>query len=200
MIQINKWDIYNKLTVIKEIERTRWPNWKPVRMVEVKCICWNSTKVQLSSLRTGHTKSCWCLIWWKIKHWMEWSRIYNIWRWLKSRCNNKSHRKIYNIITYDPKWEKFEWFYEDMKEWYSDKLTIDRIDNNWNYCKTNCRWATYKEQNRNTSNNRNLTYNWKTMCITDWAKELNITIDKINYHIKLKKTPISFNNFVINIS
>jgi len=53
-----------------------------------------------------------------------------------------------------------------MKEWYSDKLTLDRIDNDWNYCKENCKWSTAKEQARNTKNN--VKYNW--LCISDIAE------------------------------
>jgi hypothetical protein len=36
-----------------------------------------------------------------------------------------------------------------MKKWYSDELTLERMDNDWNYCKSNCTWATKKQQANN---------------------------------------------------
>lgn len=63
----------------------------------------------------------------------------------------------------------FDWA---LKNGYKKGLSIDRINNDGNYCPENCRWVTQKEQTRNTRRNNNLTLNGKTMCISDWAKKL----------------------------
>lgn len=52
-------------------------------------------------------------------------------------------------------WESYASFKKDMyvsfiqhiKKYGKKQTTIDRIDSNKNYCKENCRWATYKIQN-----------------------------------------------------
>lgn len=101
---------------------------------------------------------------------------------MKRRCNNPNQTgyKRYGGrgITYDPKWEKFECFIEEMGFMPKAEMELDRIDNDGNYCKENCRWATRKEQTRNRGGKRATklyTFNGKTMCIADWAKEIGIT-------------------------
>lgn len=40
-----------------------------------------------------------------------------------------------------------------MKDGYRDDLTINRIDNDGDYCKENCNWISNKEQQNNKSTN-----------------------------------------------
>lgn len=79
-------------------------------------------------------------------------REYKSWNSMKNRCNNSKLKEYKNYgargISYDPKWEKFENFYNDMGK-RPEGATLDRIDVNKNYCKENCRWATKTEQQRN---------------------------------------------------
>ena len=55
------------------------------------------------------------------------------------------------------------------------RMEIDRIDNDGDYCKENCRWATRTEQTRNASNAVKITAHGETMCVTEWAQRLGIT-------------------------
>ena len=201
---IKIWDKYNRLTIIEILPSKKY--WKKsYRIMKCKCECWNIKEYILWSLTTWHTKSCWCLEkeinkTKSIKYWMHNTRMYRIWSNMKDRCNNKNNirynRYWWRWITYNKKWETFEWFYEDMWWSYKEWLTIDRVDANWNYCKNNCRWATYKEQSRNTSMNRNYTYKWITKCLTDWSKLLKINYHKIDYHLRRCSNPITFNEFI----
>lgn len=54
-------------------------------------------------------------------------------------------------------WEKFENFWKDMGDTYSDELELDRIDPNLGYFKENCRWVNNSVQayNKNTQHNNN---------------------------------------------
>jgi len=65
--------------------------------------------------------------------------------------------------------ESFLNFLADMGERPGKKFSLDRVDNNGPYTKSNCRWATQTEQTRNTRNNRLLEFNGVTRCLADWA-------------------------------
>lgn len=114
----------------------------------------------------------------KKTHWLTWSRIYMIWSWMKQRCDKEYSISYSNYwwrwILYDKEWSRFDNFYRDMLDWYEDHKTLERIDNNWNYCKENCRRATYKEQANNKRNNESLIIWWVTKNIIEWIGLYNI--------------------------
>lgn len=89
----------------------------------------------------------------------------------------------YKNIKVCDRWTKYQNFKEDMFGSWSDGLTLDRIDNTKNYSSENCRWVTKKEQANNTSRNRKLTLNGRTLNVSQWAEELNIKSTTIRQRI-----------------
>lgn len=91
-------------------------------------------------------------------------RLYRIWTGMKGRCNNTNIKSYKHYggrgITYDKRWEKFEFFYEDVGKSYNEHVlkfgekdtTIDRINADGNYELSNVRWATIIQQNYNKRN------------------------------------------------
>lgn len=167
---------FGRLTVLERAEKRK----NGMAFWICLCDCGNTTQpIRTADLKNGKTKSCGCLRN-KAKHGMSYSRIYQIWVDLKSRCFNQNHKSFKHYggrgITVCDEWRNsFEAFYEwALSHGYSDGLTIDRIDVDGNYCPANCRWATYKMQENNTRRNRYLTYNGKTQTMKQWAEEFNI--------------------------
>lgn len=141
------------------------------------CDCGNSKTVRVSELYNGNVASCGCLLKDTI-HGMCKAPEYGIWMALKQRCSNPNNSRFdaYKDRGVCQRWQKsFEAFYQDMGPRPTSKHSIDRINNDGPYSPENCRWALPSQQARNKSNNINLTYQGKTQCLTDWARELNIS-------------------------
>lgn len=117
------------------------------------------------------------------------TRPYSIWTGMKRRCYNKNdptyQRYGKNGVKMCDKWKNsFMGFWEDMKDGYSDKLQIDRIDNLKGYCKENCRWATLIEQANNKKSVKLYTHNNKTLNARGWDRELGLAKGTVRMRIK----------------
>lgn len=88
----------------------------------------------------------------------ERSRTYRAWEGMKQRCNAVLHPRYGDWggrgIKYPPEWETFAGFVRDMGECPAG-LTLDRENNDKDYSKENCRWATYSQQNLNRRTPKN---------------------------------------------
>ena len=113
------------------------------------------------------------------RHGMWNSPTYKTWQQMKDRCgNSKSTSYPYygaKGVTYDPRWEEFKNFLEDMGVRPSGK-SLDRLETSQSYCKNNCKWSTPKEQANNRSNNLTVLWEGKFYSPIDlmgvWGKKL----------------------------
>ena len=106
-------------------------------------------------------------------------RLYWIWQDMKKRC-------------YNPNCKCFKWYggkgvqvcedwknsYPKFKDWallngYTDKLTLDRIDNNKNYEPLNCQWITQSENSKKMQKQKEciilIEYNGETHGLAEWS-------------------------------
>ncbi len=153
------------------------------------CECGEEKVIAGHHIKSGDTKSCGCLSKEKIiarnksrtkhGHCVDGSRtgIYETWCNIISRCIYPGDKRYKDYggrgITVCKRWKKFNNFLTDMGK-IPKGCQIDRIDNDGNYCKSNCRWATPKQNSRNKRNNRFMTHNRKTQCLSAWSEEVGI--------------------------
>lgn len=112
-----------------------------------------------------------------LTHGMTHTPEFRTWQTMMQRCENPkdTHFKNYGArgITVCAHWHAFKNFYDDMGP-RLEGMTIDRIDNNLGYEPSNCRWASLKEQHRNTRRNRSIEYLGKTATLIEWSEQTGI--------------------------
>jgi hypothetical protein len=167
-----KWNVYWKL-------QATWNYYRKNSRLKEEVVCLKCGWVHYVDRCCLITNRCWCRKCSHLKHWLADTRFYQVWKNINQRCKNPRF-KDYHWKWIKVKWNSFDEFKTDMYESYvahveqywEKETTIDRIDVNWNYCKENCRWATYKEQWNNQR---------KTVWIKRTSEELWLPIWTVNY-------------------
>lgn len=167
---------FGYLTVIRFNKVRKWGE----RDWECVCRCGNILIVLGNSLKQGLTKSCGCYK----KEWMDkykFERLtthgmsdtpeYGVWAGIHKRCSNKKVRQYKDYggrgITVCTEWKEFENFIRDMGLRPSPRHTIERLNNSKGYSKSNCIWATYKQQSRNTRRSIYIVVNGKKITLVE---------------------------------
>lgn len=131
------------------------------------------------------------------------TRLYNIWKMMRKRCRckNRFDYKYYGGkgIKVCEEWDNTDFGYDAFRFWalrngYKDSLTIDRIDNNGDYCPENCRWVTMRMQQYNKPTTKSpipdniklktMTYKGKTLTIKEWANKLGVDHHALRMRLK----------------
>jgi hypothetical protein len=99
---------------------------------------------------------------------------YAAWVKMFQRCYNPSNRKYLRYggrgIQVCGRWKDFAKFLEDMGPRPFIGASLERLDNDGDYCKTNCVWATAKQQARNKSNTLYVDYQGTSQKLADLVK------------------------------
>lgn len=167
------------------------------RKYEVMCHkCGNIYYISLGNFNSMTGKGC-------VKchnktHGMKFTNIYNVWKQMKYRCScpkkDWSHYKNYcgRGISVCEEWQSFENFYkwaiangykEDFYSSGRNKITIDRIDNDGDYCPENCRFVTHQENQWNKRTTKKVLYYGEEYNLKELAAILGIKIDCLKSRI-----------------
>jgi len=194
---------FGRLLVIEQAVKAKHSKWKCL------CDCGNITVVRQDHLKSGFTKSCGCLCLEIVKaaatkHGCSNTPAYVTWCNMKQRCYNQNDERYPDYggrgITICDRWRNsFENFLADMGERTKGEV-IDRIDNNGNYEPENCRWMTYKVNNRNKRNTTLIEFNGEIRSISDWAEKLGMNYGVLVYRLVVAKWTVerAFSEEVVN--
>jgi hypothetical protein len=144
-----------KVLLIEHVDRARTKS----------CGCWNDEVLRNRSVTHGSARKG------------KLTSTYRSWRAMRKRCSAKTghHAERYTNrgISVCKEWDSFEQFLHDMGD-RPEGTTLERIDNDRGYEKSNCCWASKRVQARNTSKTIRVMVDGKEMCLRDACEETGV--------------------------
>lgn len=183
---------FGKLTVIKLSRRTPKKYY-----VWCRCECGNEKEIATSDLISGRTKSCGCYAREILQKRTKNKRIvklYYIWSSMKKRCFDTENKSYKNYggrgISICDEWIIKKLGYKNFERWalnngYKEGLSIERIDNDGNYCPENCKWIKISEQANNKRNNIFVYIKDKRFSLKQASNIYNINYDCVRRRLGL---------------
>lgn len=175
------------------------------RMVLCKCDCGNIKRVSLPSLKNGDSKSCGCLHkelkpTFNFKHGLIRHSLYTVWNKMKDRCYKETDRSYKNYggrgVTICSEWLlDFMSFYNwAIANGWQKGLELDKdilyakkhgTKVGMIYSPEYCSFVTQKENAGQKSNSRILYFNGVGKSTTEWCRELNLNVKRVENRLKL---------------
>jgi len=183
---------FGRLTVIAFAGRKVGPPRNRPLLWLCECECTNKITTTTGCLKSGNTLSCGCYQKEQATktatiHGGHDDPLYSVWIHMRERCQNP------NLECYDryggrgihvcEEWKDFSVFRSDMGPSYKEGLTLDRRNNLEGYSKSNCRWATTAEQNRNRRDNKFLEFGDENLCMAAWDERLGFAKGTVSRRI-----------------
>lgn len=181
-------DKHLHLTVIEV-----FPNVNHGSRVKCRCDCGNEVVLRTSEVfgqwKANRTCGKGCIFRHTYRHGASKLNrpVYNIWVGIKSRCSDQSDPAFHNYggrgISVCERWLNDPLaFINDMGP-RPRGASVERVDNNGNYEPGNCKWATKKEQARNTRHNRLITALGQTKTLAEWCEITGLSDSGIAFRL-----------------
>lgn len=187
---------FGRLTVLRRVENFG----KEVRW-QCRCECGTETAAAGSHLRSGHTSSCGCFRDEDMgnrfrTHGQSMTKLHRVLRSMRERCvnSNAPAHKHYGGrgVSICDEWASdatafIEWAHS---HGYKEGLTIDRIDNDGDYCPGNCRFVDRFTQANNKRNNRRHEYNGTSYTLAQLSRMSGLCAETIANRIDVQKLSV----------
>ena len=152
------------------------------------CDCGKEKAIAKGSLVSGRSTSCGCYFSELVSalhttHGKSKSPIYAVWNMMKQRCNVPTNIFYAEYggrgIKVSEEWMDFENFYRDMGDCPYKGATLERRDNNANYCKENVYWASRVEQANNKRNSVRFEFRGEQLSLRQIADKVGMNLNSL---------------------